>query len=394
MTHAIGALLIVVGIQALAIVALLVQRRRRIQVERDLREREERVRLMADRAPVMIWTARPDATLDYVNRTCSDFTGLPLEKLLDEGWLDAVHPEDRDYCAGIYVPAFEARKPFLMEYRIHSANGSYRWILDSGVPKHGPDGSYTGYIGCSVDITERKDAEARTLESRTALEASHREIQHLAGRLIEAQDAERARIARDLHDDVSQQLAGLSIALSGLKHRMDELHASEDLQADLRAIHVRTTALAHNVRQVSHDLHPTVLRHAGLVAALTSYCAELQRLHSTRLTCSAEGDFASIAPASALCLYRIAQEALRNVIAHADASRAEIRLLRTGDKAEITIADDGKGFDVASSLERGKGLGLVSITERVRLAGGTVSVEAESKKGTRVRAEIPAPALS
>jgi signal transduction histidine kinase len=107
-----------------------------------------------------------------------------------------------------------------------------------------------------------------------------------------------------------------------------------------------------------------------------------------------EGDFASIAPASALCLYRIAQEALRNVIAHADASRAEIRLLRTGDKAEITIADDGKGFDVASSLERGKGLGLVSITERVRLAGGTVSVEAESKKGTRVRAEIPAPALS
>jgi PAS domain S-box-containing protein len=394
MTPAIVALLIVVGIQAAAIVALLVERTRRIQDERDLREREERVRLMADRAPVMIWTARPDATLDYVNRTCSDFTGLPLEKLLDEGWLDAVHPEDRDYCAGIYVPAFEARKPFLMEYRIHSANGSYRWILDSGVPKHGPDGSYTGYIGCSVDITERKDAEARTLESRTALEASHREIQHLAGRLIEAQDAERARIARDLHDDVSQQLAGLSIALSGLKHRMDELHASEDLQSDVRALHQRTTTLAQNVRQVSHDLHPTVLRHAGLVAALTSYCAELQRLHSTRLTCSAEGDFASIAPASALCLYRIAQEALRNVIAHADASRAEIRLLRTGDKAEITIADDGKGFDVASSLERGKGLGLVSITERVRLAGGTVSVEAESKKGTRVRAEIPAPALS
>jgi signal transduction histidine kinase len=175
---------------------------------------------------------------------------------------------------------------------------------------------------------------------------------------------------------------------------MDELHASEDLQSDVRALHQRTTTLAQNVRQVSHDLHPTVLRHAGLVAALTSYCAELQRLHSTRLTCSAEGDFASIAPASALCLYRIAQEALRNVIAHADASRAEIRLLRTGDKAEITIADDGKGFDVASSLERGKGLGLVSITERVRLAGGTVSVEAESTKGTRVRAEIPAPALS
>jgi two-component system sensor histidine kinase UhpB len=277
-----------------------------------------------------------------------------------------------------------------MEYRVRRADGSYRWLLATGVPKYGMDGTFEGYIGCDVDITERKDAEIRTLEGRTALEASHREIQHLAGRLIEAQDAERARIARDLHDDVSQQLAGVSIALSGLKHRMAELHVNEDLQADLRALHQRTATLAQNIRHVSHDLHPTVLRHAGLVASLTSYCTELQRLHGTVLTCSAEGDFASIAPASALCLYRIAQEALRNVVAHAAASRAEVRLLRTGDNAEITIVDDGKGFDVASSLERGKGLGLVSITERVRLAGGTVSVAAEPPRGTRVRAQIPA----
>jgi two-component system sensor histidine kinase UhpB len=273
-----------------------------------------------------------------------------------------------------------------MEYRILSAEGAYRWIIDSAVPKYGADGSYSGYIGCSIDITERKDAEA-------ALETSHREIRHLAGRLIVAQDAERARIARDLHDDVSQQLAGLSIALSGLRRRMDDLHVGEDLRVDLRALHQRTTTLAENIRQVSHDLHPTVLRHAGLVSALTSYCADLERLHGTRLRCSAQGDFASLAPESALCLYRIAQEALRNVIAHAAASRVEVRLLRTGDKAEITIADDGKGFDVASSLERGKGLGLVSITERARLAGGTVSVVAESKKGTCVCAQIPAQAL-
>jgi two-component system sensor histidine kinase UhpB len=165
------------------------------------------------------------------------------------------------------------------------------------------------------------------------------------------------------------------------------------LRADLRGLQQRMATLAQNVRHVSHDLHPTVLRHAGLVAALASYCAELQRLHGLPLKCSAEGDFTSIAPSSALCLYRIAQEALRNVIAHAAASQVEVRLLRTGDKAQITIADDGKGFDVASSLERGKGLGLVSITERVRLAGGTVSVVAEASKGTRVCAQIPAHAL-
>ena len=161
------------------------------------------------------------------------------------------------------------------------ADGAYRWVLATGVPMYGPDGSFSGYVGCDIDITERKNAEERTRESRAALEASHREIQHLAGRLIEAQDAERARVARDLHDDVSQQLAGLSIAFSGLKHRMDELQVGEELRADLRALHERTITLAQNVRHLSHDLHPTVLRHAGLVAALTSYCAELERSHGT-----------------------------------------------------------------------------------------------------------------
>jgi PAS domain S-box-containing protein len=342
----------------------------------------------------MFWTARPDTTLDYVNRFCAEFTGLPIEKLLDEGWLDAVHPDDRDPAASIYVPAVEAHRPFLVEYRMRRADGPYRWVLATGVPTYGPDGGFSGYVGIDIDITERKNAEDRTRESAVALEASNRQVHHLAGRLIEAQDAERARVARDLHDDVSQQLAGLAIALSRLKHRMEESHASEDLQADLRALTQRAATLAQNVRNLSHDLHPTVLRHAGLVPALTSYCAEVGRLHGTAVKCSAEGNFATIAPEAALCLYRIAQEALRNVVAHADASSVDVRLLRTGDYAEVTITDDGKGFDLERSLERGKGLGLVSITERVRLAGGTVSVMAELAKGTRVHAQIPAPGLA
>ena len=307
--------------------------------------------------------------------------------------MDAAHPEDLGPALRIYYSAVEARTPFIVEYRLRRADGVYRWMLDSGVPKYAPDGSYTGYIGCVIDITERHEAEDRIRESRAALEAINHEIQHLAGRLIEAQDAERARVARDLHDDVSQQLAGVSIALSSLKHRMEAAQVSEELKADLRALHQRAAALAQNVRQLSHDLHPTVLRHGGLVAALTSYCAELERSHGPVLTCSAEGDFATVAPDVALCLYRIAQEALRNVVAHAGASGGQVRLLRSGDHAEMTIADDGKGFDVARSLERGKGLGLVSIRERVRLAGGTVSFEADRNQGTRVRVQVPANGL-
>ena len=345
---------------------------------------------MADHAPAMIWTARPDTTLDYLSRGLVEFLGMPIEKVRDNGWMDAVPPEDLAPALRIYYSAVEARTPFVAEYRARRADGVYRWLLDSGVPKYARDGSYTGYIGCVIDITERREAEDRIRESQAALEVSHREIQHLAGRLIEAQDVERARIARDLHDDVSQQLAGLSIALSSLKHRMDEALVSEELKADLRALHQRATALAQNVRDLSHDLHPTVLRHGGLVTALTSYCTELERSRGPVLTCSAEGDFAEVALEVSLCLYRIAQEALRNVVAHADASRAEVRLVRSGDQVEMTIADDGKGIDVVRSLERGKGLGLVSIRERVRVAGGTVSFESERAKGTRVRVEVPA----
>ena len=238
----------------------------------------------------MIWTARPDTTLDYLNRTCAEFTGRPLEQLRDEGWLDCVHPDDLDRCLGTYVPAFEARRPFLLEYRLRHADGSYRWFLATGVPKYGGTAAFSGLLGCDVDITERKNAEDRIRESQAALEASHREIQQLAGRLIEAQDAERARIARDLHDDVSQQLAGVSIAFSGLKQRLGEDDVSEELQQELVDLQQQTLTLARNVRQLSHDLHPTVLRHLGLVKALTSYCGELERRTASSMTCTADGD--------------------------------------------------------------------------------------------------------
>jgi PAS domain S-box-containing protein len=388
MTSIIGTPAVVLVILVGAIVALSVLLTRSLRAQRALRASEARVRLVADRAPVMIWTARPDTTLDFLNHTCVEFTGRTLEQLLNEGWLDCVHPDDLDHCLNTYGPAFEARQPFLMEYRVRHADGGYRWLMATGVPKYGAEGSFAGYIGCDVDITERRIAEDRTRESRVALEQSHREIQHLAGRLIEAQDTERARIARDLHDDVSQQLAGVSIAFSGLKQRLGEYGVSEELRQELVDLQQQTLTLSRNVRQLSHDLHPTVLRHLGLERALTSYCGELQRSHGVVMRCHADGDFASVAPEAGLCLYRIAQEALRNVVAHAGASRAEVRLCRRDDNAELTITDDGRGFDVHDP-ERHNGLGLVSITERAKLSGGSISIETGLNQGTRVQAVIP-----
>ena len=132
------------------------------------------------------------------------------------------------------------------------------------------EGRFAGYIGCDVDITERKNAEDLIRASQAALAASHHEIQDPAGRLIGAQEVERARIARDLHDDVSQRLAGVSIAFSGLKQRLGEYHISEELRQELVELQQQTLQLARNVRQLSHHLHPAVLQHLGLVKGLTS----------------------------------------------------------------------------------------------------------------------------
>jgi two-component system sensor histidine kinase UhpB len=244
-------------------------------------------------------------------------------------------------------------------------------------------------VGTDTDITERKRAQTEIQESEAALRASNAEIQNLAGRLIAAQESERARIARDLHDDVSQQLAGLSIGLSSFRRRITALGADYDVQREAAALQQRTIVLAANIRQLSHDLHPSVLQHAGLVAALTAHCDDLQREHSIEVTFRAENELGSITPEAALCLYRIAQEALRNTATHAEALHAEVRLVCTEHTAELTIADDGKGFDTTEAKRIGGGLGLLSINERVRLARGTVDIVTELNKGTRLQIRIP-----
>jgi signal transduction histidine kinase len=131
------------------------------------------------------------------------------------------------------------------------------------------------------------------------------------------------------------------------------------------------------------------LQHLGLLKGLTSYCGELGRAHRVEMTCSADGDFGAITPDAGLCIYRIAQEALRNVIAHAGASRAEVRLVQLGDATQITIADDGRGFDAAHRVGSNAGLGLVSMSERARIIGGTVTIVSALHQGTRVQATIP-----
>ena len=212
------------------------------------------------------------------------------------------------------------------------------------------------------------------------------EVASLAGRLITAQEAERSRIARELHDDINQQLASLSIALSTVKRRLQN-GESAGVAEEVAALQQRIVDVTHATHQLSHELHPGVLQHAGLVAALRGHCAEFASQHGIDVTFSAAG-IDGVPDETALCLYRVTQEALRNIGAHAGARTAQVTLSPAAASLELTISDDGQGFDLAQARRQG-GVGLVSLDERVRLIGGSLRIETQPQRGTELRVSVP-----
>ncbi len=302
------------------------------------------------------------------------FLGRNMREVLPQAVLRDLEPAFRRVA--------QSAEPILVEYALAVPDG-HQMFEARLVP--GANGRILTLVR---DVTETRRAQVALRESEAVLQASHLQIQKLAAHLIESQEVERARIARELHDDLSQQLAALSIALSGLKRRVGAVADASELQAEIAALQQRAVALAGNVRHLSHDLHPSMLAHGGLVATLGSHCSELARTQSIMVTFTSEGEFDAIAPAAALCLYRVAQEALRNVVAHAEASHAHVRLVRASNDAELTISDDGKGFTLGPTMN-GRGLGLVSINERAKLSGGSVSLVTELHRGTRVTVKVP-----
>ena len=373
--------LALVLLQTLLIAGLLIQRRNRRFAENSLRESEERFRVMADTAPVMVWRAGPDQRCDFFNQPWLEFRGRRLQDEIGEGWTEGVHPDDLHRCLTVYTAAWPGRESFRMEYRLQRADGEYRWVLDTGVPRLASDGTLLGYIGSCFDITERRQAEEALRANEAALRHSHAEIEDLAGRLITAQEAERARIARDLHDDISQQLAAISIAMS--ECRRPELQGSGELLEVLTAVQRQTIELAEDIRLLSHDLHPGVLKHAGLVDALRSHCSEFARQQSIDVVVEADGDLVIADMSTSLCLYRVVQEALRNIAKHADARQVHVTVGHVEEGVQLAVTDDGNGFNLAKAREQ-NGLGLRSIEERIRLAGGRLSIDTAPRMGTTI----------
>ena len=368
--YILGAIFVVFA-ETLLVFALLWQRARRREVERSLRESEERFRLVADTAPALIWMSGKDKKCTFFNEGWLNFTGRSIDLELGDGWAEGVHAEDLQRCLDTYTQAFDRREQFKMEYRLRRHDGEYRWILDIGVPRLDDEGSFVGYIGSCVDLTDRKLAE-------TALASVSR-------RMIEAQEQERTRIARELHDDVGQRLALFSINLA-------QLHQGPTNSAEIRSraegLKSQISDIATDIQGLSHRLHSSKLEYLGLATAMRGFCQEFGEQQKVEIDFETHDLPIPLSPDISLCIFRVLQEALHNSAKYSGVRHFIVRSWGTPNEVHLTVSDFGSGFDV-DLAKAGRGLGLISMDERLKILKGTLSIKSKLNCGTTVHAFVP-----
>ena len=342
----------------------------RKRAEEAINESEQRFRLVADTAPVMIWMSGLDKRPTYFNRPWLEFTGRS-ESDLQDGFAALVHPNDYQKCHEVYCRGFDQRQPFRKECRLRRHDGQYRWMLDIGVPRFHHDGSFAGYIGSCVDITEQKLAEEA--------------LSSISRQLIEAQEQERTWIAREMHDDINQRL---SVAAMELDRQGQNLQASADeLRWSMAEVYKQISKLSSDIHSMSHRLHSLKLDSLGLAAAARSFCSELAERQDVEVEFSSERLPRRVPEAISLCLFRVLQEALQNAVKHSGVRHFRVSLVGSANQIALTVCDEGRGFRPEEVGPRG-GLGLTSMKERLNLVGGKFEIDATPNRGTIIRAFV------
>ncbi len=343
----------------------------RKHAEQTLRRNEERLRLALAAASAGSWDWHvPTGQMNWspeTHRLFGDATSLRVPSF--DAFLERVHISDRERVARTMNDAMEQGSSYETEFSVVGYDGVERWVMAKGTAIR--NGKPLRMLGVFVDLSDRHHA--------------RNEIQKLGGQLINAHEHERIRLARDLHDDLGQRVALLSMAMGALR---------KQLPASLGPMNDQLTKLANEAAEIgtelnrfAHELHPARLELLGLEASIRTFCEDLGR--SKRMTVDLTiGGLPPLDTDIALCLYRIAQEALHNVVKHSGTSRATLVLTGTGDELVLEVRDQGAGFE-ASAPRRQDTLGLVSMRERARLVRGELTVSSQPGSGTHVCARVP-----
>jgi PAS domain S-box-containing protein len=341
--------------------------------EIELSEALERLNLSANAGNVGIWVLEPGTGKFWLSQKMRELFGFDdSETVTVERYFQRVHPDDRERLEHLQNTAVETNGTYEAEYRVRLRDGDVRWIRSMGqVRAHEPDTML--FRGASVDITRRKLAE------QEAHEMSHR--------LMDAQEKERARLARELHDDLSQSLAILSIQLQSLVSKSDD---AEAIKKHVEKLTGQVERLSSDVHRISHELHPSKLNQLGLESALRGFCREVNAAHGLKIGFNPVNVPRSLPNDISLCLYRIAQEALQNVVKHSGASMANVALNANDGLISLVVSDNGNGFDT-EAVRAKESLGLISMSERIRAVGGKLTVQSVVGSGSRIEAQITLP---
>src|SRR5688572_8807265 len=358
--------------QALLIFLLLTNLAKRRRAEQFLRESEERMTLAADAARLGMWAWDSQSSQLWATEKWKEIHGCSAAGDIPyEIWIARVHPEDRRTLEKALFNALKKQSPFHLEHRILLPDATLRWISMSGHIEHISHGVSNRLLGISIDITERKETEA------AAREASKK--------LITAREDERKRIARDLHDDLNQRLALLSIEM----HLLGRMEKDSETKEKIENIAAQVNDVSSEVHKLSHQLHPANLEQLGLVTATRALCQAFSKRGALSVEFNHDDIPADLDQKIALCLYRITQEALQNTIKHSHATHAKILLHRENDSIHLLVSDNGQGFDMVDASNHAS-LGLVGMRERVKLCDGQITFHSVPGGGTEIQVIVPA----
>lgn len=333
---------------------------------------EERLHFLLETANILPWEADAESWLfTYVGAQATKMLGYPVEQWYEpDFWTSHIHPDDLERAVSECLNYSVMMDNYEFEYRMVACDGRVVWIHDlvSVMRENGKPKTIRGFM---IDITGRRQTEEA--------------LRELSGRLINAQEEERRRIARELHDDLNQRMALLSIELEQLGQKIPERQS--ELRKSVGELRTKAREISVEIHRLSHQLHPSKLDHLGLATALKSFCDEINSSQGLEIEFFQRGFPATLPKDVTLCVFRIAQESLRNIVKHSGAQEALVILEKTDSEISLCVSDDGCGFDTNSDKMK-SGLGFVSMRERLRLVGGEIAIHSQPSWGTQIDVSV------
>lgn len=343
------------------------------EAERSLRESEERFRSVFRDAGIGMVIVSLEGRFLAANGAFCEYLGYTEEELLRQSVKSVTHPEDWEAFSRVLHEAVAQGKNFQrFEKRCIHKTGQLVWTESSGSVIRDANGKARYFVGEVLDVTQRKLADQ-------ALASINR-------KLIEAQEQERTRVARELHDDVAQSVALLTAKMDEIKNAPPP--RKEDFRAHMNELIAQAGQIAADIHAISHSLHSSRLEHLGVVSAMGGFCREYAGRQKVEIRFSHQGIPPRIPEEISLCLFRVLQEALQNATRHSGARHFQVHFYGTEEEVGLRVSDTGRGFDPGRAMHQ-QGLGLTSMHERLRLVGGTLSVESTPDKGTTIHAHVP-----